>query len=327
MKVEVTALYNLVGTMSGPSKRTAKSRERTKDNAAPRMCSKYTFLDLPPEIRNKIYNFVFGERVVLISHGKKGKDVGYLHNIFIKKPFLPQKEHYESHHDKTGIDLVFTCKAIYGEALPLFYSKMAFGFNCVKTIRRFLYRTPSEALAAVTQIGVHQGGYSEPAYVSNILWKKKFDRAWIMIYHDINLLMPNLRYFALSLQVLDWPIKLRLDELWAGTILQLGSYRFCRVRVTIDSPMHPAAVVRRAEQDMLGELMMPEEHLRRLGVPLADVHPKWMHGDRFDTLSHMLGRPEAGIQNFPNMAAVVLPLPPLPKATRILRINFGGRTT
>ena len=205
------------------------------------------FLDLPGEIRNRIYILVFPEKQLLLrySHPKKpsngpsgrtreasNKRSTQLHTILVPA-------HGPCGHSQEVIfsaQLLRVCREIQEEALPLLYTSVALHFESTKAINCFLSVASSRGMEQITKVAIIQPGYGEPHFTRNTIWKAKHDQRWLSTCKRIAQKMTGIQHLRLCLEICDWPCQLNLSADWAKPLFFLkGPDGLSRVDISLHS--------------------------------------------------------------------------------------------
>lgn len=252
---------------------------------------KFGFFDLPGEIRNKIYDYVFDNRRVFIrkAHGQKiakteesvankngpslqprsdsakGKDIRTCKpycGLYSDSIINGRRVRHDDKRAHINIDILFTCRKAYQESMCLFYANTTFYFSSFKPIRRFLNHCRSEALAAIKNLEFYHVIYGEPALTVDREWKLRSDDRWMEICTSMSQKLTGLRRLRIDLRICDWPTQLNLEAAWAQPILELGERRFTEVKALLIHPCFKDNQLVAAAR-VLEEAMMCEDSVER----------------------------------------------------------------
>lgn len=237
------------------------------DDVVRRATKPFLFLDLPGEIRNKIYDLVVPAATVIISGNHPQKELKKL------KAQQPLKKHKASRHRLFGevtvnavpIALLLTCRQMHHEAVKFIYGRTTFCFNRIVTIRKFLNNAPAAGLESIESLAITHTGYAEPRWLADREWKLRHERKWSMTLERIKAQMSALQRLNLRITFFDWPCRLDLDERWARPLLDLAGGGLDWVNVTLDHDrFHP--VKNEATAKELENRMMTAEGRRKKAV-------------------------------------------------------------
>ena len=202
------------------------------------------FLDLPGEIRNRIYTLVFPEQQFLLrrcsSNAIKStadrpsancrNSTGRLYAT------LPGDIGKHNTPLRLSAHLLRVCTKVHEEALPLLYTNVAVHFNSMKAINIFIDRASPHGLQQIKKLAIFQQGYGEPYKTSNAGWKAKHDQRWMSTCKKLAETMTGVQHLRLGLQICDWPSQLNLSARWTKPLFYLkGSEGLDRVDVELRS--------------------------------------------------------------------------------------------
>lgn len=222
----------------------------------------FSFLHLPGEIRNQIYDLLFAGHVhIYHNHPVKER----LENNNVKSRFrlesrciysLPAGTHFY-----VRPTLLRACRQIHDEAAPFLYANTTFRLHSVLTVNKFLNVAP--AVGVVKKLELWHSTYGEPRLTEDRKWKHRHDKAWMRTCRRIAAEMTALADLKLDLRICDWPTQLNLAAAWAKPLLELkGTKGIDRVEVTL---IHNAFNQNRlqATSNVVARAMMSEEGRRR----------------------------------------------------------------
>lgn len=185
----------------------ARARPRVK-LPKPKKKRTLTFLDLPGETRNRIYQYYFQDtyRCELVGHGcdlstaspktvtlalnratryrvKSRKDSLREGSLIIRFPRL-RRPGLSARHDRPcewlnqhGA-LILVCRKVHMETLPLLYRRITFVFEAPHRINGFLHKVPQSSYNNVTKLHLHYGTYGSPGAASDVIWQDKHIESW-----------------------------------------------------------------------------------------------------------------------------------------------------
>jgi hypothetical protein len=239
-----------------------------------------SFVDLPAEIRNKIYDLLFAGYVLLYrSH--------------------PVRERFENPHVKTRLYLACrriyswpagthfyiapgvlrVCRQVHDEAIAFLYGNTTFRLESVFTVNKFLNIVP--AADAIRKLELRHSTYGEPRLTEDRKWKHRHDKKWMNTCRRIAKNMTSLEHLKIELRICDWPTQLNLVAPWAKPLLVLkGSTGIHHVEVTL---IHDAFNEQRlqAAANVVARAMRTGESRFRpeLAGNVADIEPIKLSGD------------------------------------------------
>ena len=164
----------------------------------------FRFLDLPGELRNKVYDYVIpSKRFYLNWVGGhqcsktltcKRNTVEMIHpsnRRSINTRILDKRSRSHASNDParklvmaqiydsvTPVHLLWVCSKIYPEASSVLYSKSTFVLARLKSMRHFLDRLSPSNRLALTSLDLRYTAYGHPAKTVDQPWKDKHDYAW-----------------------------------------------------------------------------------------------------------------------------------------------------
>ncbi|KAL8655830.1 MAG: hypothetical protein Q9210_000632 [Variospora velana] len=188
-----------------------------------------TFLSLPSEIRNAIYDLAMPRRKYSVhhirgkgsgsmeltyhlplnltrsgphltpSHGKRRRLFDLPKRSYINKA-IPQ---YRLSPGPTAPLLV--CKRINQDTTPIFYGRSIFYFEAMQPLRKFLNTLRPETRSMVRSLTLVHRTAGNPRETPNQLWKDIYDRSWHNLCFQIRDQCTGLTSLALDLTVSDIP--------------------------------------------------------------------------------------------------------------------------
>lgn len=198
----------------------------------------FPFLDLPGEIKNKIYELAIPEETYAIhwyQDSKKTKDLTCCLPLRSKayspclssetiarrqslrsNPYSPVRASLmaEFYTIPSQVSLLWVCRAMYTEASSIFYSKSTFQFYLLRTLRTFLDNLSPSNQQAIRTLHIHHKTYHHPSKFKDIACKHRADMAWEDICHKIARKCTSLTHLALDLNYYRAPIRFQeLDQL------------------------------------------------------------------------------------------------------------------
>ncbi|KAL4794165.1 hypothetical protein BDV19DRAFT_390443 [Aspergillus venezuelensis] len=199
-------------------------------------------MNLPPEIRNQIYGYLFLPQRVEIKRIKasttttkltkdknKSKSIQHDYHRLASKLLAPRDPKTQillgpsrDRNFQTQLNLPFVCKQSYNDTLCLLYACTQFRFTSPKCISRFLWKTPAPALAAVNHIELKHTMYNEPTLTKFRDIKLRADKGWYELCERISLTLKALEVVHVDMAIHGGPIELEIGESWSQPILALG---------------------------------------------------------------------------------------------------------
>lgn len=197
-------------------------------------CGNASFLGLPGEIRNYIYELAFDDRRVLIKHGnppdrKKGPGKKLHHEIL---PFLDRFEVKKPQPIPVG--LMFSCKKIYQETTTMLHAKTTFVFSTIKGLRFFLHKVAIPAKESTRSIEINHEQYGTLMRERKDLWcKERFDYRFYLECEKAANDFKALRELKVDLWVKDYPAVLNIEADWAAPFLLFAGKGLVKTEATL----------------------------------------------------------------------------------------------
>lgn len=192
-----------------------------------------SFLDLPGEIRNKVYDYLFSGHVEIV-HGRSTKPritcAKILCTYSTNHRLNPTSLAHDNRHS-TRPDLLRTCRAINEEATVFLYANITFRFVSMSTINNFLDTVPTGGAKAITRLELQHSTYGEPRLMEDRRWKLLHDKKWRKTCRRIAEEMGAIEQLKISLRICDWPTQLNLAADWAKPLLLLKGKDYVQVRL------------------------------------------------------------------------------------------------
>jgi hypothetical protein len=209
------------------------SIEPARCHACHRPLRSFSFLDLPAEIRNKIYDLLFAGHVLIYrSHPVRER---------LENPQAITRLHLACHriyscsvgtHFYIAPDLLRVCRQVHEEATFFLYENTTFCLESVFTVNKFLNIVP--AADAIRKLELRHSTYGEPRLTEDRIWKHQHDKKWMNTCRRIAENMTSLEDLKLELRICDWPTELNLAAAWAKPLLVLkGNTGIHHVEVTL----------------------------------------------------------------------------------------------
>ena len=161
----------------------------------------FPFLELPGELRNKIYDYAMVQQyydIGWVDNNHKNKSLTYrlprlgracgprLEAIAARRrrrldcsrriPIQKRLAEGSIHSGPTA--LLAVCIKMHKEACSVFYSKSTFTFHGLGALRHFLNNLSPIATKALTRLVIKYRAYGEPNRTEHRKWKAKHDRLW-----------------------------------------------------------------------------------------------------------------------------------------------------
>jgi hypothetical protein len=287
---------------------TLKSANRHPHLQQPRS---FSFLDLPGEIRNKVYDLIFEGHVLIsrsypIRERLEDPDV----KTRLRLAWRPIYSWPAGTHFYIRPDLLRVCRQVHNEAVTFLYANTTFRLESVLTLNKFLNVVP--AVGAIKKLELRHSTYGEPRLMEDRKWKQRHDKKWMKTCRRIAEVMTAVEHLKLELRICDWPTQLNLAAAWAKPLLELkGSKGIDKVEVTL---IHDAFNEQRlqATANVVARAMMGEEGRTRHEVAnsVADIERMKLRGGALS-------------DRYPKATKVLFIKPPTTSVTRAKKIALA----
>ena len=256
-------------------------KDRTSNFKVPRI----GFLDLPGEVRNQIYHYLFKpDRFEIGFVSPKDRALTYnLPNHPIDNPKLRTCgiEKYRRSMDiyrrprvnthwlsldptrhKIGrisgpCALFLTCKTIAMEAPSIFYSKSIFSFRHNRSFKKFFEVISPYSIKHIRSLNLQHETAGEPLYQEYQYWKLKHDHSWETLCEDISEKLTGLENLSIDLAIYDDPFDTEEDAEWKWSLYAFKDLGVRRCRIRLRNTMAEDAVLRveeyKIQQAILGQ--------------------------------------------------------------------------
>jgi hypothetical protein len=266
--------------MSYTRKRSTGSVKPVKCHTCRRQLKSPSFVDLPAEIRNKIYDLLFAGYVLLYrSHPVRER----LENPQVKpRLYLACRRLYSwpaGTHFYIAPGLLRVCRQVHEEAVAFLYGNTIFRFESVFTVNKFLNIVP--AANAIRKLELRHSTYGEPQLTEDRKWKHRHDKKWMDTCRRIAENMTSLEHLKIELRICDWPTQLNLAASWAKPLLVLkGSTGIHHVEVTLIHDAFNEQRLQAAANVVARAMRTGESRLRtELAGNVANIEPIKLPGD------------------------------------------------
>ncbi|KAI4168928.1 MAG: hypothetical protein LQ348_007402 [Seirophora lacunosa] len=216
-----------------------------------------TFLSLPNEIRNTIYDLAMPRRKYCVHH-IRGKGQGSTELTYHLPPNsakpdpqltpsdgkrrrlfdLPKRSYIDKAIPQYRLSpgpaaLLLVCKGINEDATPIFYGRNIFYFEAMQPLRKFLDTLRPETRSMVRSLSLVHRTAGNPRETSNEFWKDVYDRSWHNLCFQIRDQCTGLTSLALDLTVSDIPFMMGPLANWMSPLYafmnlhQLKHINFC----------------------------------------------------------------------------------------------------
>ena len=250
-----------------------------------------SFLDLPGEIRNKIYGHLFaGHILITCNHPGRAHRERQERNAQVSRPKV--RFHLGSEPEYTDGTwfgeyryirpaVLRTCRLLHDEAVTFLYANSTFRFDSMRTINKFLNIASAAGVRAIRKLELHHGTYGEPQLMEHRKWKQCHDKKWMKTCRRISEEMTGIEQLRISLHVCDWPTQLNLAAAWAKPLMLLKGKDFVEVRLS-----HEAFSEQRLEATsrVVSKALMNERSQRQqeLAEDLAKIEKPELRGGKLE---------------------------------------------
>ncbi|MCJ1311140.1 hypothetical protein MMC25_004810 [Agyrium rufum] len=214
------------------------------------------FLQLPGELRNKIWDLVYPQRVYRIERlsGKLNLTCSYaigqtwiphisrslkekqvmLSRLAWRKQILKQRKSQNPLKPvSTTTALLQSCRSLYIELCPYFYSRHTFAFNRFGVFDSFMRNLTPTSTACIYAVILFHESYGDPHWTKDTQWKEVHSNAFFKFCQKAAKELSNLNTMSLRVQINDTPLQLSLDASWAKPLLAFGGLHLSKVDVTL----------------------------------------------------------------------------------------------
>ena len=244
---------------------------------------KFTFLLLPGELRNKIYDYAFPKEYFqlqwipkttehltycLPKRGKLGPKLGpsagRRRRLFDYPRRVRSQEVIPPYRLSPGpAALLLVNKKINEEATPIFYASSTFSFHASSTFRAFLKSLRPGTKAAIQSLALKHATAGCPSWTEFEHWKVAADRNWDDLLWDASDDLVGLKHLSIDLTINDIPILFGPNAAWKLPFLafQEMGIKKCDVKLrnvhTVDTVLEVEQMI--LKQEILGKEYVPEE--------------------------------------------------------------------
>ncbi|KAL1642866.1 hypothetical protein SLS61_009496 [Didymella pomorum] len=158
-----------------------------------------SFLDMPGEIRNQIYQYYFQDhyRCELVGEGCD----------------------FDAYAPKALKQLSNTSQPM-PKTLPLLYNQITFIFEAPRRVENFLRRMPQAIHNSVTKLHLYYTTYGSPAAASDVTWQEKHIESWARACKAAAKSLTCLRELNVDVWINEDAPKFNLRQKWLQPLLQ-----------------------------------------------------------------------------------------------------------
>ena len=208
---------------------------------------RFRFLNLAPEIRNRIYDFLLGDYRVLVrghpaeieepmwcdSRDPRRRKPRYHLCCWFEVGVVDDLEVLRCAHSFVPIEMLLVNRTIHDEIIPVLYSRMTFCFEVMKPLNCFLAHASSRGIANIRKIEIVHAQYGEPLWLDDREFKKRHDAKWLKLCRRIGKEMVSLQQLRLDFRICDWPTRLAMNAGWVKPLLEMKGMGLDRVDVVL----------------------------------------------------------------------------------------------
>ncbi len=277
--------------MSPTTQRPPRTTRPIMDSMHNQQSDALSFLDLPGEIRNKIYDHLFSGHILITrNYPARVRREGQEHNAGLPGPkfrFHLGNERICFHDASFGEvrwirpDVLRVCRLVHEEATTFLYANTAFRFHSMLTINKFLNVAPAAGVKAIRELELQHRTYGEPKLMEHRKWKQCHDKKWIKTCRRISEGMTGVQQLRIDIQICDWPTQLNLAASWAKPLMLLKGKDTVEI-----SLYHEAFSEQRLEATsrMVSKAMMNERSQQQseLAEDVAEIKKMELRGGRLE---------------------------------------------
>lgn len=238
----------------------------------------FKFCDLPGELRNKVYGYVFTREFYKICWADKTKksltyqlpkkpvyasprldpSISRRRRLFDYPRRIRSNEVIEPYKLSPGpAALLLTCKLISEEASSLFYSKSTFTFQNQGTFAAFLDTLSMAKKASIRSLHLKHHTAGNPFLTQYRGWKVVYDDKWDDLCLKASDELTSLEELSLDITVNDVPLFFSPDEPWMMALLWFEGTGLRRCSLVLRN--HPVLdTVLEVESDKLRRMLLGE---------------------------------------------------------------------
>lgn len=192
---------------------------------------RHSFVDLPGEIRNRIYAYYYDDMVTEFMSKRADyalpsqtchitDHVGrrMRRSYFVGQRRLQDKAFAD--WQKSSMSLLLTSHWLATEAAKYLYQETQFYFQGHKFIKNFIRHTAIDSRSFITKLTISYRPRNSSRFREDEVLKVKEDANWDSAFELASKSLPNLRELYIAVFILASPFRLTLGESWARTVLR-----------------------------------------------------------------------------------------------------------
>jgi hypothetical protein len=222
------------------------------------------FLNLPGEIRNKIYEYAFPTEFFEIRFADKGEgsltyrlphrprymqprlepDITRRRRLYDWPRRVRSKEFIPPYKLSPGPGaLLLTCQKVYEEAAPLFYGNSTFTFQNLRAFERFMDTLSVRSKASIRSLHLTHHTAGNAFYTDYQSYTRKFDRKWDDLCWRASEEMKSLEELSIDLMINEVPISFDPFDTWMLALLSFEAIGLKRCSIVLHNHLTPKAVL------------------------------------------------------------------------------------
>lgn len=190
----------------------------------------FRFLDLPAELRNKIYEQIIQPDMYALDwHGDSQRSRSLTHRLPMRSratwprltaetikrretlrrnPRTPERKQLmdDLYRQSSPVALLLVNKQMHREASTIFYGASIFAFDLLGTLRYFLDHLTPASKQAIRTLNLTYNTYGYPGRRNNQGWKDRHDRVWEDLCWRVSDELPTLTHLTLHLNMRRSPL-------------------------------------------------------------------------------------------------------------------------
>lgn len=237
------------------------------------------FLNLPGEIRNKIYEYTFKKEFFEIRFADKAErsltyrlpnrprymqprlkpDVSRRRRLYDWPRRIRSKEFIPAFKLSPGpAALLLTCKQVNEEASPLFYGSSTFTFQNLRAFDRFLNTLSVTSKASIRSLHLTHHTAGNAFHTPNQPFTRKFDLKWDSLCWKASEEMKSLEELSVDLMINEVPISFDPFDTWMLALLSFEAIGLKRCSIVLRNHFTPEAVLQ-VEAYKIRRILLEEE--------------------------------------------------------------------
>jgi hypothetical protein len=239
-KLNLNFTHHITSNLTSPTTNTTPTAKLSKPPISHKS-KKRSFLSIPPESRNSIYEYHYaGMHHIELMPKNAAYHVAEVHTVDLKKAFkLDAKEEAPKRGIRCGkllgkftraegmktrwhlsiSGLHLANKQIYHECIVYLYASVAIFAQSSRRLENFLTAVPKKSLIFITRLKLDHQTYGHPRDAKMEVWKRKADERWMETCKLAVRRLSGLRELEVNVDVRDIPLRFTLHEKWVRPLL------------------------------------------------------------------------------------------------------------